>query len=204
MKTTEVNRRTHRFVIGLLGVSTGLLSAGCSALPDVEDELAATAESSTSRHSAGAVSLASHEEEKRVSNPRAREIRFDGQELVLGGGECQSLPVDVLRELTTDLRERGRHRSAAETVRLHQRTATRWLVESFAETDGTHIRFVASVLDGEAGTAIYTDLCDIAAADPKAARAFTEARRGCLGALADGSTDKRPFDTLRASVAAID
>ncbi|MEM1070607.1 MAG: hypothetical protein AAGI63_17015 [Planctomycetota bacterium] len=176
----------------LVGSSLITLAAGCSMLSSKPqpEELSVTAQLSDASTST------TDDAKKRVSNPQAREIRFDGQELVLGGGDCQSIRVDTLREIVGDLKERGRHRSAGETVRLHRRSSSRWVMDSVISADDETIRWVAAILDQGTTTPLHTQLCDAAAENESAAKAFDIARRECMQSLASGSISKKSLDEV--------
>ncbi|MEM9826756.1 MAG: hypothetical protein AAF958_09215 [Planctomycetota bacterium] len=138
--------------------------------------------------------------ERRISNPQAREIRFDGQELVLGGGDCQSIRVATLRETAQDLKSRGRHRSAAETVRLHRRTASRWVMESIETSDRDEmVPWVARILDRGASVPLHTKFCQAASDAPQAAMQFSTARGESITSLAGGSPAVETIQKLQAA-----
>lgn len=137
--------------------------------------------------------------EKRVSNPQAREIRFDGQEFVLGGGDCKSIQIEQLRKQANELRARGRYRSASELVRLHRRTASRWVLESIASSQFAGNRWVATTLDRGTNSGLHTHLCDAVSANPTAAKSFDSARRQTLKSLTEGTITAQQLESLSAA-----
>ncbi|MEM1228566.1 MAG: hypothetical protein AAGJ40_22980 [Planctomycetota bacterium] len=196
--------------IGTLLVLMLSFSVGCRFLPkSAEDvspvtKLKPVTNLTTNATSDSVQDVDPNSMEKRVSNPQAREIRFDGQELVLGGGDCQSIRVDALRTMTDDLRERGRHRSAVETIRLHRRSASRWVMESFAEKNDDTVRWVAGVLDRDRNNQLHSQLCDAAERDPGSARSFRESRQQCLESLAGGAVSGGALEQLSLSAASLE
>ncbi|MEM9368547.1 MAG: hypothetical protein AAGD07_21335 [Planctomycetota bacterium] len=194
----------NRKRIALLLVLPLTLPVGCNFLPKSADEkslVSSLAKEATSDNGKDANASST---EKRVSNPQAREIRFDGQELVLGGGDCQSIRVDALRALTDDLRERDRHRSARETIRLHRRSASRWVMDSFAEKNDDTVRWVATALDRDSNKQLRTQLCDAAGRNPESATSFRESRQQCLESLAGGTVSSDALEQLSRSAASLD
>ena len=95
---------------------------------------------------------------KRVSNPPARQIRFDGQERLLGGGTCEALPTGELLRQVADLLEKGKLRSAQVFVQLHERSARRLLLDQIGSADRHVLQFVASTLDDGAETPLWGNL----------------------------------------------
>ncbi|MEM6473635.1 MAG: hypothetical protein AAF802_29020 [Planctomycetota bacterium] len=191
-KGTDLMRSS--FVV-LYGASIVMLTSGCNLLPS------RFRPEQTSVTSALSESQPDDQIKKRVSNPQAREIRFDGQELVLGGGDCQSIPVEQLRELVVSLREQERFRSAGETVRLHRRSATRWVLESLTKADEELIRWVAATLDQDSTSPVHSELCRAAADDSSASKTFDSARRECMTSLANGGVNADAIDKLSTSAA---
>ncbi|MEL6105968.1 MAG: hypothetical protein AAFU85_08025 [Planctomycetota bacterium] len=122
-------------------------------------------------------------------------VRFDGQELVLGAGDCQSTPVATLRDAVSDLRGRERHRSAAESIRLRRRAASRWVMESVKQPNDL-LSWAAETLDRNSSTPLHTQLIDAAAKNPQAARAFDTARRESMQAIANGSSTPAALEQL--------
>lgn len=206
--STSSPRRFRKAIVS--ATSLAFVLAGCNVFPggvmSAKNLTDSTGETAPGRVSLSgpapsdrAVAKDARQQQQRVSNPQAREIRFDGQELVLGGGDCQSMQVDALRAIATDLRSRGRVRSATETVRLHRRSAVQWVLQSLVSPKDPTLRWVAATLDLNTGVALHTQLCDAAAAQPVAARAFDTARRQCLTLLSSGNSNGSSFSSLAES-----
>ncbi|MEM6690442.1 MAG: hypothetical protein AAF664_13500 [Planctomycetota bacterium] len=186
--------------LALLLGSTIISAAGCSTLSSVSNSDTLTG-SSRLPTTASLTDQNDGASKPRISNPKAREVRFDGQELVLGAGDCQSISVGTLKEITQDLRSKERYRSASETVRLHRRSSSRFVVESIANANDATLRWVAETLDRDAGNTLHKDLCDAASKNADAAKAFDAARRQCLTSIAGGTSDSSLQQRLTASAA---
>ena len=96
----------------------------------------------------------------RVSNPPAQQIRFDGQERLLGGGSCQALPPQELRSRVKEFRSLKKDRSAMLFVQMHRRSAQRLLLTQTANRDEATSRFIASVLDHNLTSPLWRELIE--------------------------------------------
>lgn len=123
--------------------------------------------------------------EPQISNPLATEIRFDGQESVLGGGECESLPAATLRTGVELLLDKDRPRSAKTMVLVHRTSAEQLLFQSVAERDADCLDFIAETLDRNASQQAWIGLRNAARAEPTAASEYSELHAKCIAELAE-------------------
>ena len=123
----------------------------------------------------------------RVSNPRAKQIRFNGQEKLLGGGNCKALPTGELLKQVNALLERQKLRSARVFVQLHARTARRLLLEQPEHAKSQPLLFVAKSLGNERTALLWTELQTELNAKPVLANDW----RANLRALATTATDAK-------------
>ena len=97
----------------------------------------------------------------RVSNPRAQQIRFDGQERLLGGGNCEALPTQELIVQLRGLIEAKRIRTAKTLIRLHRRSAQRLSLEFTGPSDQATtnaMTLIAVTLDEGATVPLWSNL----------------------------------------------
>ncbi|MEM7559546.1 MAG: hypothetical protein AAF394_10505 [Planctomycetota bacterium] len=123
----------------------------------------------------------------RVSNPRAKQIRFNGQEKLLGGGTCKALPTGELLKQGNALFDRQKARSAGVFVQLHARSARRLLLEQPENADPQKLQFVARNLGLKPSTSLWTEL----QAEFQAKPDLTGQWRTYLQSLATTATDAK-------------
>jgi len=150
-----MNLRRNRLRIALLSVSVACTAIGCTSLTG---SLPGIGGLTASKDKVASVSdrAASASETLNVSNPRATEIRFDGQEHLLGGANCQCIPADQLRQQVADLLADKKLRSATALVRLHPRSAQQLMVQDL-RVDLSGLDFVAATLDRGREGSTWTD-----------------------------------------------
>ena len=123
----------------------------------------------------------------RVSNPRAKQIRFNGQEKLLGGGTCKALPTGELLKQVITLLERKKLRSARVFVQLHTRSARRLLLEPPEHANSDTLQFVAQSLGNERTASLWAELQAELKAKPELAKEW----RANLRSLVTTATDAK-------------
>ncbi|WP_436717519.1 hypothetical protein U8335_11905 [Roseiconus lacunae] len=132
----------------------------------------------------------------RVSNPPAQQIRFDGQEQLLGGGSCQAMPPKDLANQLTELIEQKKLRSAATLVQLHQRSACRLLLGQPAhvqpDVSAAVLTLISDVIDDGNGKTNWRSLVDRFQTDTTRASQWhtTLASLGASGEVSSTSQDQ--------------
>ena len=121
-----------------------------------------------------------------ISNPRATEIRFDGEELLLGSGNCRALGGDELLAALRRLLDDEKKRSAAAMIRLHTRSAHRLLIDQTNKSDDAVADFVAAVLDQGKPSGIWTSHLASCKDHRNAAKGFAISRSELLSLASAG------------------
>ena len=111
----------------------------------------------------------------RVSNPRAQQIRFDGQERLLGGGSCEALPTQRLLNQLRELHKAKKLRTAKTLVQLHRRSARRLLLQSPGQASRDQenqavMGLIAATLDDGSTTNSWRRLLEDCSQNPGAAK----------------------------------
>ena len=132
---------------GMLALVCLVSIAGCSNISDRIPKRLSLGEFQTKDARPIGERAESASQAARVSNPPAQQIRFDGQEQLLGGGNCESLPTQKLLAQLVQLEEAKKFRSAKTLVRLHKRSARRLLLESTSRSGEAVMNLVATTLD---------------------------------------------------------
>lgn len=125
-----------------------------------------------------------------ISNPPAKQIRFDGKEQLLGGGACQSMTVDALRTAVRGLVERQKRRSAVAFIQLHERSAQAWLLRDIDRHDG-QTELVAATLDADKQNPVWRQHQAACRQRSEAAVAYQQAR----SRLVDATNTGQPVDS---------
>ncbi len=164
-------------------VLTISLVLGCSVTPDKPVDSIAfpeDAKGSQSKTITPAATISDRAEaasqSATVSNPLAKEIRFGGQERVLGGGNCRALDSKQLLTALRGLLDAGKKRSASALVRLHTRSAQRMLIEHTGQSDDAIADFVAAAVDQGKPSGAWSQHRLACKANPEAVAKFTSTR----------------------------
>lgn len=175
IKTRSRSKRS--FPLRSLLVLAGVFSVGCSTVPQSFNGLL---NSSMVKPSTDAMTIAERAADATqsaiVSNPRAKEIRFDGQELVLGSGDCQALPGSELHKTVGELLGQDKKRSATAMISLHIRSAQRMLIDGIGKPSDRVNRFVASVLDKSKSQNVWNQHLTACSSKPEESKRFLSER----------------------------
>lgn len=184
-KESESRSIGRRWRPSLLIVLTVVLVTGCSVFPKSMDLLSKSKTAKTDQTSQTNVGTISDRADAAVatavvSNPQAKEIRFDGQELVLGSGKCQSLPNNELRKTIAQLLEGEKFRSATAMANLHVRSAQRLLIDEAGEPESDVEDFVAKVLDQNKPKPVWSEHLKNCRSRSEIMKRFKDAKSGVL------------------------
>lgn len=157
---TPFGHRLRRQSAALLVCGCLVVASGCTSFSKSTPEIANAGESGDKATSQGSISDRANaaSEAARVSNPPAKQIRFDGQEQLLGGGTCRALPPGELSKQLRELVDQSKLRSAVTLVRLNGRSARRLLFEQPAELDPELSELIALTLDQASNNSEWQDL----------------------------------------------
>ena len=142
----------------LVGFAVMAIMSGCAHFQNTLTETAGdklnpqAKDASISERAEGAVQSA------RVSNPPAQEIRFDGQEQLLGGGSCKALPTSELMKQVRELQQQDKIRSAVTVVQLHKRSARRLILQQADNENLQAMELIADTLDDGLPSNIWQEL----------------------------------------------
>jgi hypothetical protein len=173
---------------GFLALLTISLVLGCSVTPDTSfDSLSFSKKANTSSSDATISDRAEAASQSAiVSNPLAKEIRFDGQELVLGSGNCLALNSGELRGTLQRLLDGEKRRSASAMVRLHTRSAQRLLIDQTGQADDAVADFVAAVMDQGKPSDVWTSHLTSCQARRDVAERFATSKSQLLSQASSG------------------
>ncbi|MDA7977902.1 MAG: hypothetical protein MPJ50_03925 [Pirellulales bacterium] len=176
----------------LLMLLTVVVVVGCSLAPKLPEGISKSRES---KSGAGESTISERADAATqtaiVSNPLAKEIRFSGQELVLGGGTCRALSGDELRQAVRQLLDGEKKRSATAMVNLHVRSAQRMLIDGVGEPNDYVKDFVAGALDHGKPQSVWTSHRMNCKSRPEVARRFAWAKEQIVStAQSNGSIEK--------------
>ncbi len=134
-----------------------------------------------------------------VSNPLAKEIRFDGKELLLGSGNCQVLPGSDLRKAIQSLLDNEKKRSAKAMINLHVRSAQQMLIAGIEKPAGVVESFVAEVLDHGKENAVWTEHIKNSKSRVEVAKQFAAAKQQLLSTSQTFEASEKSISQLQRS-----
>ncbi|MEM7783172.1 MAG: hypothetical protein AAF623_07450 [Planctomycetota bacterium] len=213
MKRTRKNANFGSPVLILAGlalIATTIFSLGCAALKKPVSSISQPANSVANLakiENSESLSIGDRADAATqkavISNPLAKEIRFNGQELVLGSGNCQALSSGDLTKVVRGLLDANKRRSAAAMAGLHIRSAERMLVDSVGNSTGNVETFVAAVLDHGKPEAIWATHLKNCKARPTSAKLFAAAKQQIVSGGASTETVQSSAQQLEQAAAEI-
>lgn len=189
--------------------SLALFSSGCTALSSSDRSLSmAETELGNLFSKDKRNQIAGQPLDSQVANPRAKSIRFDGNEILLGSADSSEMSLNDFAAQITELVNKKHFYSASRLIDRHRKTGQRYLWQAWCEssseakTNPPQQRLVTDALSKNLRPeASWWGLLEIARSNPVAAAGYKSVRENYITQLRDGVADDDELDSKLQSAA---